>query len=95
MNANIKKAIFSTFKFDVGVSDGIVIEKLKVITGLPEVYRMLDDRTMSQKTVMLALEDVVLRIKLKDRPTTLESLLLQQLSSLVYNPPSQSSYGYK
>ncbi|MDP3561637.1 MAG: hypothetical protein Q8R83_05630 [Legionellaceae bacterium] len=98
MNHNIKQAILNTFKINSGVSEGIIIERLKAIPGLSNLYIMLDNPSIPPKIVMGELEEIVLRIKLTEHPNKLESMLLQQLKSLVYNssPDSApSTYQYR
>ncbi len=93
MRLQIIEAIKNTF----GLSKSDDIARLNSngevtkIDRLVDLIKLLLDDGYPQKVIAMALEDVVLHIKLKDMRTEKEVALLEQIKQLVYKPMDDPS----
>lgn len=85
-NKSIKQAILATFRLTQGTSNTIINQKIKSFKGLQTLFNMLCDATIQPKFVMEELQIVIINIKLKQKPTVLETQFLLHVNTLVDEP---------
>lgn len=86
------QAIKNTFELQDDIDLELLSKSPEVsaIDGLSDLLKVLADEKNPPKIIGQALERVVLEIRLKDKPTTIERILDNQIQELVYDPQYNS-----
>ncbi|MDF1684242.1 MAG: hypothetical protein P1U36_06250 [Legionellaceae bacterium] len=84
----VVQAIKNTFELqdDVNLASLVSSPKISAIDGLSDLLIILADEKSPPRIIGRALEEVVLGLKQKNKPTDLEQELDRQIQVLVYDP---------
>ena len=92
MRLKIIQSLINTYKLNP--SDGISkldSSEVEKIRDLPKLVSLLSNEKTSPKEIAIALELVVLHIKMEDEQTANEIELLKQIKELVYKPMKETT----